>query len=571
MKKLLSVILALTMLFGMVMPMSAAAADLTEAERQELLNSKQYEFISLEANADVDAYASFETIADYARFNKSITGSTSNHFATTTYNDATVFAMLPATTYSGATITGTEGYYYKGFYTKALVESKNLVASYVMLADDLLEEDGATVTGYRYDASSTQTPSVIYDGTKTREASTRTVKSSHVVNKTVENGKNYAFIKNNGIQHKIGPVDGSAYSPNSVYLSSGEKTITVGKTGEALSILVGTHNFAGYYYDKADTAVGVAPKASMNKVTVTYADGETDTKYFIMTNTISYTDYNDPNAGFAIVYAPKKDSWTAEDLYGDAKVTAKFLNNDNSAEHGIADVGTLTPEDIIFENPDILMTDSANVASWINNRQDACTGNVGNRVTMANIPLEDKEVESFKMIKFFNYITEAIPTSIPVGTSTTQVRQAFIPVTVNGASDEYDYFAYVGATTDYCALLGATVVKESLQAEIDVLNTEIAGINVETIEEAECDALRQKIADLITKGDGVILESDFVTTNLDLAEERFIEAKAEELVNAEEKVNFPLSEANGANSKLFMLDGAPGDVVDDDIEKVYCI
>lgn len=514
MKKLIALILTLSMLLSMVV---VSAATVSEAERQEILNAKQNSFVSLAPNANVDVYASIATIADYGRFNKSITGSTDDNFAKTTYNGKEVFDVLPDKTYAGEVITGTEDFYSKGFYTKALIESKKKLPSYTMLADDLLEEDGTRVTGYRYDVSSSDSPKKIYDEAMTRTAVTRKVASTHVVERFVEDGKNYAVIENFGIKHKIGPIDGSAYSPNSVYLSSSNPTIAVGTKGEKLSLLVGTNNFTSKNFDEKVSAVGAKPKAALNKVTVTYADGTKATKYFLMANSVNYNDYKKPDAELSIVYAPKKDNWTAADLYGESRVTAKLLNNENSAEHGIADVAALTSEDFTFKNPDILMTDSAKLASWINSRQDACDGNYGQRVTMVNIPLENKEVMAFTPNKFYNYISENIPTAIPVGTSTSEVRQAFIPVTVKGANPDYDYFAWVGAITDNNVLLGATITQPSLKTKIDALNEVLKSLDSETLTPTQITYYRAQIEALKATSE-YILDKDFDTTALDEAE-----------------------------------------------------
>ena len=107
------------------------------------------------------------------------------------------------------------------------------------------------------------------------------------------------------------------------------------------------------------------------------------------------------------------------------------------------------------------------------------------------------------MQKIFNYITKKIPTAITVGTSTSQLRQAFIPVTVKGASDEYDYFAWVGATTDYCALLGATMAGYSLEEKVAMLEDRMTNVTSES-EAFEIDA---EYADLIANT--VVEESDF--------------------------------------------------------------
>ena len=79
MKKLISMLLLVSMLLSMaVMPASAdeAGRDLTLRENTH---------ISLEANADVDVFASFESVAEYSRFNSPIVKSTGSHFEKVTY------------------------------------------------------------------------------------------------------------------------------------------------------------------------------------------------------------------------------------------------------------------------------------------------------------------------------------------------------------------------------------------------------------------------------------------------------------------------------------------------------
>ena len=528
-----------------------AAAE--EAERIENLKYKKTTYISLEEKADTDMFAAYSDITEYARFSKSISGATSNHFGTTTYNGARVFDFLPATTSKDAAITGIEGYYYKGVLPKVSIISKNTIPSYVMLADDLLAADGTTLKGNRYKVDAYATPKVIYDEGKTRTAANRSVgvRATHVVERPVEDGKQYAIIESNNIKHKIGPIDGSEYSANSVYLSNSDPTIPVGKAGNTLSLLVGTNNFATSGYTVEDTAVGTAPKASLHKVQVNYANGDDATKYFVVTNTIQNKNVSDTE--LTIVYAPKKDNWTAADLYGSAKTSAKVLNNANSAEHGIADVSALKPEDIVFDNPDIMMTQSAKVATWINNRQDSCAGEYGQRVAMANIPLADEEVTSFTMKKFFNYIEEEIPTAIPVGSSTSQVRQAFVPVTVKGANDNYDYFAWVCATTDYSVLFGATIIDDAPINKIKDIEAKMATASTT----ADVEKIETLIANLTADG-SVVYPKDFNKEIVDAYEtlKETIDVSAEvEVVREDSKVTVKakINNATGMEGKKFTV------------------
>ena len=76
MKKLTALVLTLSMLLSMlVMPIGATATEISEAERQEFLNAKSYDYLEFEKNRDV--FAMWQEAADYGRFNQSADETTS--------------------------------------------------------------------------------------------------------------------------------------------------------------------------------------------------------------------------------------------------------------------------------------------------------------------------------------------------------------------------------------------------------------------------------------------------------------------------------------------------------------
>ena len=105
---------------------------------------------------------------------------------------------------------------FKGFKTKALITqatlSKQTVADYVLIAEDLTEENGTKFSAMRYNITATNSsPKYIFDNNVERTEAKYTVKSSHVIEKASAENGNFATILNHGITHKIGPVDGDKY------------------------------------------------------------------------------------------------------------------------------------------------------------------------------------------------------------------------------------------------------------------------------------------------------------------------------------------------------------------------
>ena len=111
MKKFISIVLTICMLFSMISVVSAA--DLSEAERLALLSEKEFTYIDI--NPNIDAFASIEVIRDYAPFySVESADSSSAYNAVHDAGSYTYMTRIPSFTHGGLAITGNESYYKKG-------------------------------------------------------------------------------------------------------------------------------------------------------------------------------------------------------------------------------------------------------------------------------------------------------------------------------------------------------------------------------------------------------------------------------------------------------------------------
>ena len=119
--------------------------------------------------------------------------------------------------------------------------------------------------------------------------------------------------------------------------------------------------------------------------------------------------------------------------------------------------------------------------------------------------------------------------------------------TITIGDTEYVMFIDVTRECTESAIFGMTLTNvKTVAEEIAELNEELAAIDTETITTEAIVAFKDKIAEIKAKNENV-LDSDFNTEKLRLAEGKYIDT-------LKLKVNFPMSEKNGANSKLFMKD-----------------
>ncbi len=576
MKKLTAIVLTLTMLLSMlVLPMGVTATEITEAERQELLSAPYYQYVDLSSSANADLFASFEEAGTYARFNKSASGTSSAKDATYTFTEEVEGESKEVTIYDWLPISTDIAYSDVTFYKKGFKPTDKAPVDGTYMIEDLLLENGSKVTTTQYTGGNNSSPLTAYNGTYTHtKVVTRTVNNSHVMDVVTENDATYAVIKNAGIQHKIGPLSRDAYSPNAVYLSTSAKAVPVNMSGNKLSVLFMLGNLHANNYTASYTGIGAGPLISIQKVSLYYEGDSTAHDKYVFVEHNTEGDYNanyltkKPFVSRAVVYAPKNEDGTAltkDDFYNsDASLrkTFKYVTADNAAEHGI-DVTTFNPnEGIQFPNDKYIVAERATVAAIYKQRQGILENDYGDSANLINIPLENKVLE--KVSYKTDYTLKNYEGAWWIGTSDT-ARQGIIPIEIPSANQDYEYFIYTGSVANTSSVVGMTVVGESLQDKIDALNTVLSALDSAALTEEDVASYRAQIAELKAESE-YILDTDFDTSKLDAAEERIEEEKAqeraEEIVNASNVTQFPLSAATGANSRLFVKKGTESEIAE---------
>ncbi len=508
-----------------------------EAERQEAMSKRTYNYLTLAADRDV--FVTWKDVTDLSRFQYDAAGTNKtvpDGFNTATYdfNGTTIFDWIPHVRADGTTkITGKEYYYYKGFKNVALPELSENEAErggapaspeYAYLADDITGENGTSVAGKRVagiSSSSNYGSDEYYAGTDGVARATtdtkKTVKNPEFAQPLDEDG--YFIIKKNAESktlYKIGPVLPDSYAPNAQIVGSSINNVNVKGTTLDLLITATGINYNSTYYKTANSAIGAAPVAALQQVTLTYEDGETDTKYVVITDNklASYNGmYAENSVLKTIVFAPKyEEDGVTEIKYDQDSFYANKADYDfkilkgNTATVELTD--TVSADDVSFENPDIVMASNASVAQVINLRQDAMHNNYGNFSSSASLPLENKKVKS---IAFPVNQSAAVndPSTIIVKDGAKDITKstvALLPVKIKGASDDYVYFAYLGRSTSNTFIMAATVAENSSNEKIAAAKEAMSKITKEsTMEEAK------KALELynIAKDDEYVTESDF--------------------------------------------------------------
>lgn len=509
-----------------------------EAARQEAMTKRTYNYLTLSANRDV--FVTWKDITDLARFQYDAAGTSKtvpegyNTEKYTVSETEEIFNWIPHVRADGTTkVTGKEYYYYKGFTNVALTElSENedergaapAAATFAYLLDDITGKDGASVTGRKVagiSSGSNYGSDEYYKGSDGVARATtdtkKTVKNPEFAQTLDENG--YFIIKKDAeseTHYKIGPVVQNGYSPNAQITGSSINNVNVKGTTLDLLMTAANINYNTTYYKTANNAIGAVPVAALQQVTVTYEDGETDTKYVVLTNntTASYNGMYAENPVLrTIVFAPKYgEDGVTEIVYDENSFYANKADYDfkilkgNTATVGLTDA--VLADDVSFENPDIIMASYTKVAQMIQLRQDAMTNSSGAFSSAVSLPLANKKVESISFPVTQN-IAINDPSAIVVLDGAKDISKstvALLPVEIKGASDDYVYFAYLGRITSETYLMSATVTENSSNEKIVSAQDAMSKITEDsTIEEAK------KAAELysIALEDANVKESDF--------------------------------------------------------------
>ena len=514
MKKLISIVLTICMLFSLITV--TTAAEISEDERLELLKEKDYTYINI--NPNIDAFASAEVIRDYAIF-QGVESSDSASAFNELHEEAgyTYRTRIPSKTHDGVEIDGTESYYKKGIGYFDIdgdrIYSPQGHAPLIYTTESFkltAEEIKSTRLDMYKNVNNKTTAKMVAADPETYAPSTfgfpgvnDGVNYMPDVDKTESEGSNYnVFLKaaNKDLKFKIGPINDKEYVKNAVdYVKGGSHTVTLpeGVKGDSLAIAatVANVNDGGTV-----SAFGFIPNAALLTIQITYKSGETEEKYVVLTNNAKSNDM----VGSAIVYGEK-----GVDYSTDAKALKAYEGSG------------ITLDDVEF--PANVSGGEMNFGFGLRASQHDNYTDIANKINVGSFELKDEEVTS---IKFMNDQTpgdsnvEGLISFDRDGGAAKDVR-ALIPVEVKNGDPDKAYFLYVGRISQQPAVFGATVINKSLQEKIDAINAKLALVDENTTE-ADCEAIDKEITALKAESD-LVKDSDFNQEKYEFIKNKLLE------------------------------------------------
>ncbi len=518
MKKIISLILTVAMLLStavFVAPVSAETEvnDLFMAEptREELLNAPATEYLDIPFTNDA-----FATAADVYKY----------------YPRDDASSIFPTKDVNGNPITN----HIKGYLsTKTIATKVFIIDSILGTADGKITEEYLTATEAKANGSFTM---YVNGNSKFELQSTET------------DGTMNFLYKHNNVSFKMGPIGGTGahltstggYNahvlPNTVGEYQTKGTI---ENPTAVNILMSTH------------AVNGGGNAGFFPVKITYADGTTETKYVISTslspqspNRVTYMNATGGSSNpegdgdrlaKTIVYVPK-----TTDISTGANIAAaeKYLTETDSAQ---AIGKAITLDDVKFPNDDLIIKGESVLfgdfriarSNGISTSRQWCPLGYAD---FLQIPV-DKKVTSVHMNRNISAAlnwTDENGTAVAIKNS----NCAYIPVTIEGASEDYYYFAKLGRLCkDEQEVYSVTITGKSLQDEIDAIEDRIDALDdtYNSAQKMEIAEIRNAMQTLESKG---VVESDYdsaLVAKLDaLYQSAEAEIKAAQIASVEGKI-----------------------------------
>ena len=509
MKKIISLILTAAMLLSITTFVAPVSAEQT---REEFLNTPAMEYLDIPFTNDA-----FVTVADVYKY----------------YPRDNAATNFPSKDVDGNPITN----HINGYYT-----AKSL-GGMIFVIDSLIGNAEGKYSGYYLNESEAKTASSytfkVNGNPKFKLQSTET------------DGTMNFLYNHNGVNFKMGPIGGTGAHltvaggnnvhvlPNSVPAYAVKGNV---KEPTAVNILMSSHYING------------GGNAGLFPVKITYADGTTETKYVISTalapnspdrvTFMSATGGSSNNEGDGdrlaktVIYVPKT---TAKDG-ASIKAAEKILSETNSEEI----IGkAITLDDVKFPNDDLIIKGESvlfgdfniarNVSAGFNNGRQYCPVGYADYLS---IPVE-KKVTSVQMER---NIEAALNWKDEMGNAVAvnDGYCAYIPVTIEGASDNYYYFAKLGRLTlDQQAVFAVTVAGESLQDKIDALEERIQALDAtyNSAQKMEIAEIKNALEALKTEG---VEDTDFddalITKLNDLYASAEEEIKAAQIASVEGKI-----------------------------------
>lgn len=458
--------------------LEAAEERIAEEGRLENLTQNEMYYYPIEYNRD--GFATYAEILEYGVFDSGYT--------------------FPEKDLAGNPLDTTAPWFgYKGLdkiTPGTVATSKN-----IFLIDSIEGVEGGKVSAEAYTSATDYTKKTV---TKTLQLNGI---DNYELQSTEANGaKNYIYNAD-GFKYKFGPIGGTGDrltatgGYNVRLLAEGEKykftrTQDGAKKLGTLFTLAKDNNEGTY--------------AALEKVVVTYNDGRpAETKYLVMTAMNSDADIyanatsDGDRLSRVVVAVPKKDSAGVELDHTSGsvlKANAKILSEKTAEE--IAGK-KLTIEDVTFPS-DFVVGKSMPIADYVLARNFAvyndrryCPQGYANHFEFDF----GEEVTSIEYQGDIGY-AKAYPGAV------LNSQVAYIPVTIEGASEDYLYYARFGRPCGYTvALLAASSMGGALADRVDEVNAQLA--DAETKEDiiAALDAMNA----LIDAGEGAILAKDFET------------------------------------------------------------
>ena len=532
MKKIISLILTAAMLLSITTFVAPVSAEQT---REEFLNTPKMEYLDIPFTND--AFATVEELFHYFPSD----------------NSHTIFqSKLP----DGTPITNS---WNVASYTSS---SKNLSGN-VFLIDTIIGNADGSYKG-KYLTS---------DLTTVKET-TYKFKANGVSNfklQSTETDGTMNFLYNhNGVNFKMGPIGGTgAHHTTTGVLNAHKLPNTVGAynaqgtidSPTSVNILMNTWVVNGGGY------------AGLFPVKITYEDGTTLTKYALSVDTnISRDDHVARTGGASnnegdgdrlaktIIYIPKTADISTGEKIKEASIIERnaehetneykreagyvysYLSESNSEEI----IGkAITLDDVKFPNDDLIIKGDSVLFGDFNIARSPSAGGTNPRrycplgyVDYINIPVNQK-VKSVQMERD----TEAAKNwKDEMGNAIAVIdgNCAYIPVTIEGASDDYYYFAKLGRLCkDEQAVFAVTVVGQSLQEKIDALEARIDALDdtYNSTQKMEIAEIKNALEALKTEGvEDTDFEDALLTKLNDLYASAEEEIKAAQIASVEGKI-----------------------------------
>ena len=532
MKKIISLILTAAMLLSITTFVAPVSAEQT---REEFLNTPAMEYLDIPFTND--AFATVEEMFHYFPADNSYT-------------------KFPSKLPDGTPITNS-------WNVASYTSSSKTLGVNVFLIDTIIGNADGSYKGKFFTSDLTTVKETTYK-----------FKANGISNfklQSTETDGTMNFLYNhNGVSFKMGPIGGTGAHhtttgalnahklPNTVSAYNAQGTID---SPTSVNILMNTWVVNGGGY------------AGLFPVKITYEDGTILTKYALSVDSnISRDDHVARTGGASnnegdgdrlaktIIYIPKTADISTGEKIKEASIIERNAEHETSASKKEAGyvysylsesnseeiIGKkITLDDVKFPNDDLIIKGESVLFGDFNIARSPSAGGTNPRrycplgyADYINIPV-NKKVTSVHMERD---IAAALNWKDEMGNAVAvnDGNCAYIPVTIEGASDKYYYFAKLGRLTqNEQAVFAVTVAGESLQDKIDALEERIQALDAtyNSAQKMEIAEIKNALEALKTEGvEDTDFEDALLTKLNDLYASAEEEIKAAQIASVEGKI-----------------------------------